>query len=190
MDYYVLERKGNNNNPLVRFKGLSRPFHLPEPMQVTEPVELVLNSPVPRKPEMIDYHSMGGFHLVSEKVKTVLETVKTKGVQLVPGVVDVKGVPHNYWVIHAYTIIDCLDLDNSIYKRAKIGWIIDLTKIVLDTERLSKIEEHERLIFTVKEYTGVILFHKIIRDTIMSIDPKGFRFIHVDEWSDGVAFGA
>lgn len=189
MKYYVLERGGNNNNPLVGFKGRSTAFSKPYPMKVENPVELILRDPVPRNPEMIDYHSMGGEHLMSAKIKDVLEPLKIDGVQLVPGIVNVNGTQYDYWILHVYKEIECLDKEFSVlYIDESDGDILDVSKISLNTEELATYSDYKRLIFRIEEYSSIILFHEKIKKAIMDVDPIGFRFIPVEEWNDGSAF--
>ena len=190
MKYYVLENGGGNYNPLVDFKERSRPFNLPQPMQIDKPVELILGEPIPGKPVMIDYHSMGGIDLISDKVKNVLEPMDIDGIQLVPAQVDVNGTFYDYWVIHVYKRIECLDRDFcNLLIDEDDDEILSIRKIALDKDELGEYNESKRMVFRIEEYSGMTLFHEKVVDVIMSVEPDGFRFIDVDEWTDGSAFG-
>jgi len=49
-------------------------------------------------------------------------------------------------------------------------------------------ELRKRLIFELTEDTSVTLFHQSIKEMIMSINPKGFKFIPAIDWYSDISF--
>ena len=82
-EYYLIRPVFDGTIPTVRDKdGCSR---------YADIMRLMLASPVPKKPRMVDYHSLDGADAVySQKVYDVLKPMKIKGVDLKPVIITGK----------------------------------------------------------------------------------------------------
>lgn len=191
-DYYIVMRENNPKYPLLGWRQdyLIRSM---EPFNIDEPIKLRVGDPVPKKYEMVDYHSLPE-SVISEKIKNVLEPINIYGTQLLPTTVEgEKGDVYSYYLLHIYNEISCMDKRKSKYE----DWgdpddeddiDFDISKLVLDEDVIKTIPLEKRLVFRLVEDTSKNLFHKSIRDTIMAKDPKGIKFVDVDDWTDGSSF--
>jgi len=59
---------------------------------------------------------------------------------------------------------------------------------VLDEKILVMFELRKRLIFELAEDTSVTLFHQSIKEMIMSVNPKGLKFIPAIDWYSDISF--
>lgn len=189
-EYYVIGRANNNNHPLLGWGQSSLPFNKGKPVQVTEPIKLVLGPPIPDHPVMADYHSLPR-PVIGKKIKDVLEPLNIDGIQLVPAKVDARdkglGVL-DYWLVHVFNEIECMDKDKSISTYDSLGDASDIKKLVLSETELNPIPLDMRLIFRLAECSPTHLFHQSIVDKILAVKPEGVRFIRVDQWSHGSSF--
>jgi hypothetical protein len=195
-EYFIVERENNNNHPLLEWAGttfqgpLARSARDSRPVQFTEPIQLKLGAPIPPMPEMVDYHSLPE-PIIGQKIKDVLEPLNIEGIQFIPAKVDTRdkglGV-FDYWYLHVYNRITCMDKEKSVCSYSPSGRITDIKKLVLADYELKHLPLEERLIFVLKEYTSVYLFHESIKDKIMSDNPVGIRFFRVDKWGSSAAF--
>ena len=187
-DYYILARSNNDNYPLLEWDQKSGMFRKWKPVAISDPVSLRLGEPVPNNPEMVDYHSLPK-PVVSEKINNILEAMEIYGIQLLPAKVKVNNDELDYWFVHIFNKIACLDLEKS---QCEIddddGGVLDIMRLVLNDAVLEEIPLEHRLVFVLSEYTAVYLYHETVRDAIMSVNPVGLRFFNVDEWSTDSAF--
>ena len=187
-DYYILVRSNNDNYPLLEWDQNSGMFRKWKPVTISDPINLRLGEPVPANPEMVDYHSLPK-PVVSEKIKNILDPMEIYGIQPLPAKVKVNNDELDYWFVHIFNKIACLDMAKSIYKTTKnSGRVIDITHLVLNEDVLEEIPLENRLVFVLSEYTAVYLYHETVKDAIMSVNPVGLRFFRVDEWSTDIAF--
>ena len=188
-EYYIISRANNNNHPLFEWDQLSGMFYKGRPVEISEPVKLRLGSPVPKKPEMVDYHSLPE-SVVSEKIKDVLEAMNIDGIQLVPVKIQGKneGEFYDYWLMHIYKKIPCMDWKKSDYKVSESGRL-SVRKLVIDEAVVKDIPLEKRLVFELKEGASLFLVHKSVRNSVMAVNPDGVEFIDVDEWGIGSSFG-
>jgi hypothetical protein len=185
MDYYVLERTNNNNYPLLSWE---EPSFRDELVVRATPVRLRLGKPVPKKPQMVDYHPLPE-PVLSRKVRDVIDPMCLREVQLVAAKVAVDGQSLDYWILHVYRYVEALDMGMSRYTtRPSDGGISILEKVALDDKKLAEIPLDERLLFRAKEYESLVLFHQHLKDAIEAVKPVGLRFFHVRDWDDTVAF--
>ena len=189
-EYYIIMRANNNNHPLLGWRQESGMFYRDEPVEIDEPVRLGIGKPVPKNPVMADYHSLPE-SVVSEKIKNVLEPMNIEGIQLVPAVVEgvKKGESYDYWLLHIYSCISCMDREKSTYKISKSGTSISIEKLVVDEAVMKEIPLEKRLVFELEEGASLFLVHKSVRDAVMAVNPVGVEFIDVDEWGIGSSFG-
>ena len=188
-EYFVIERGGSNNYPLLEWDQSSGLFDKGKPVTVTEPIKLRLGAPVPAKPEMVDYHSLPE-PVIGERIKNLLEPMNIYGIQLIPANISVEEEIYHYWLLHVFHEISCLDKDKSICAYSKRGRVIDIKHLVLDENILQEIPLEKRLIFVLRESTSTYLFHRSIKDSIMALDPasKGIQFFCADVWGSDVVF--
>ena len=185
-EYYLVRPVFDGTIPTVRDKdGCSRYAGI---------MRLCLASPVPKKPRMVDYHSLDGADAVySQKVCDVLKPMKIKGVDLKPVIITgKKGEEHcNYYFADIYNEILSFDKERSVYdlfNDEEVDRWLCVDKIVLNTELLSKIPLEDRLIYVSIEHSGQILYHKSVVDTIMPANPVGVTFIPVVTWNPEMMF--
>jgi len=95
----------------------------------------------------------------------------------------------NYWFLHIWNRISCLNREQSeVDIDEDDGMIWDIDKLVLDEEKLNAFKLEQRLIFELAEDSSVILIHQSIKDVIMSVNPTGFRFVNASEWYSDIVF--
>ncbi|MBI1425719.1 MAG: hypothetical protein GC149_20010 [Gammaproteobacteria bacterium] len=195
-EYFVIESTNNNNYPLLEWdddEDLEIPLAhsardgIPLPVPLPHPIKLVLGEPIPRKPQMVDFHELPE-PVVGKKIKDVLEPLSIDGIQLLPAVVTTDFGVFDYWYLHVYNEIECMDRDRSISTYSNLGDASDIKKLVLAEHELDSIPLDMRLIFVLKESTPTYLFHQSIVDKILAVKPEGVRFFRVDQWSHGSAF--
>jgi hypothetical protein len=109
------------------------------------------------------------------------------GVQLFPAEVrnprDPFSTPHNYWFAHILNRIGCLDMEKSELRTNRSGMrILSIDALVLQEQVLSLIELEKRLIFSLAEKTFLLLVHETLKQTILSLNPMGCRFISTEDW--------
>ena len=184
-EYYIIERENSSNYPLL-IEDDGCPFYIKkkEYIEDAEHMFFCLGAPIPRKPEMVDYHPVP-YTVVSKKIYDILEPMKIKGIQLIPATITGKDneLYEDYFYLHIYNIYDFLDKDLSIYDWDDfINQAEDIEKIVISKD-IKNIPIEQRLIFKLKEDPTFELYHQTIVDKIMESSPKGLRFINVEEWN-------
>jgi len=191
-EYYVIRRQNNDNYPLFSWDQSSGKFGLGRPVEVTEPVKLRLGEPIPPRFEWADYHSLPD-PVVSSRIYEALLPLDLYGVQFVPATVrnpkDPFSATRDYWFIHVWNRIACLDKENSELDIDEVdGRIWGIDKLVLDEKTLTMFELPKRLLFELAEKTSVLLVHQTIKDAIESVHPKGVRFFKATEWNSDKTF--
>ncbi|MDR0438378.1 MAG: hypothetical protein LBH22_08795 [Bacteroidales bacterium] len=195
-DYYMIGSTGEPNVPLLMnnddydVRGI-RFLSFDEHVDIDKPVYLALNPPVPPKPNLsVDYLTLPDA-VFSQKIADALLPLNIEGYQLVPAIiVDKKREEHkNFWIGHAFTTFECFDKEESIYDICPFTeeWD-DIEKLVMSNQLLEKTPLEKRLIFTSKETSRFIFYHKTIVDAIMSVNPLNIRFTSVENWFEGVQF--
>ncbi len=186
-EYYVLESENNNNYPMI---GASlRPRSQGRKLVEEYALNIYLDDPMPKKPEYVDFHTSGSVPVVSKNMKDLLEPLNIYGIQFITGTEGdvIEELKLDYYLLHIYSRIVCIDRNKSDISVGEIG-VSDVTSFVLDNEVLIKTPEEKRLIFKVREYGVIQLFHQSIVDVIESAGLKGLRFIPVKKWNDNAAF--
>ena len=155
-------------------------------------MKLRLRDPVSPTFELVDYHQLPD-PVVSPKLANVLALLNIHGIQLVPAVVRNPSDPyselHEYFFIHVWNRIACLDKDNSDLECNRDGTrIFGIQKLVLDEKVLNGISLPKRLIFELEEKPSVLLIHASVKSAIESISPKGVRFFKATDWNSDLAF--
>ncbi|HED33999.1 MAG TPA: hypothetical protein ENJ08_07270 [Gammaproteobacteria bacterium] len=190
-EYYVIKRENNDNYPLFSWDQKSGEFSMGKPVEYKDPVKLRLGEPISPNFEWVDYHSLSG-PVVSKRVADVLAPLNIHGIQLVPAEVRNPKDPFseikNYYFLHVWNRIHCLDKEKSELELYKDGSIFGIEEFVLDEKILGMFELRKRLIFELAEDISVTLFHQSIKEVIMAINPKGFRFIKATDWYSDIAF--
>lgn len=81
-----------------------------------------------------------------------------------------------------------MDKEKSVSTYTDRGTASHISKLVLSETELEPIPLDMRLIFVLKEYTPLYLFHQSIVYKILAVKPEGVRFIRVDQWNHGSSF--
>ena len=188
-NYFRVHRSNDDQIPLLNSDD-DCPQYLSKKKSIENP-ELLLfkfGEPIPRKPKMADYHSSPK-SIISKKIFDVLEPLKIEGIQLLPAQIRGKNddVYSDYWAIHVYNRIRCVDPDLSDCTIDTFN-LEDVNKIVLDEKILSKIPLSKRLVFRLEEDTAFQLFHSSIVDIIMKTNPEGVQFTNINNWHEGSFF--
>lgn len=190
-EYYIIERSGSGSFPLL-IEDDGCPYYIKEKKQIENPKHMFfcLGNPIPRKPEMADYHPVP-YTVVSHKIFEVIDPLNIKGIQLLPATITGKEdeLYEDYFYLHIYNIYEVLDRDLSEYDWDDfIGQASDIEKLILDKEAMNNISLEERLIFKLKEDPTFEFYHQSIVNKIIESNPRGLRFINVDDWNIGTAF--
>lgn len=190
-EYYVVERENNDNYPLFSLDQKSVGTGQGVPIQYSEPLQFRLRNPISSKFKWVDYH-IAPEPVISTDLASLLEKMVIYGIQLIPAnVSNSKGrrsESRDYFFVHVWNRISCLDTTKSDLIRMKSGMIFSIEKFVIDEIALQKIELKRRLIFELAEKTSILLMHQSIKDAIESIKPKGIRFIPAIEWNSDRTF--
>ena len=155
-----------------------------------ELIEMKFWEPYPKKPVMVDFHDDGTIGVVSKKIYNVLSPLNIKGIQLIPATIfdpKNKNTYEDYYFLHIYNYLECLDKDKSIYT-GSVDDIVIIKKMVLDTNVLSETPLEDRLIFRLGEMFTHQLFHETVVEKIMASSPQGLRFVKVENFNMGSAF--
>jgi hypothetical protein len=192
-DYYLMDEDYRETSPLLEEEDDQDIWFLEgnEPVEMEEPVRLCFGDPIPKKPILIDYHSMPD-SVVSKKIYDVLAPMNIYGIQLIPAVIrnnKTKKLYDNYWVIYVYNEIACLDRENADYEIDEDnGKVDDIETLVLDKKILSEIPLEKRLAFLLGEARSKCIYHKSVVEAIMSVNPEGIAFCPIEEWHEGIQF--
>lgn len=188
-EYYIIGRKDVPGAPLLRWDQQRFKFYKGLPVEISVPINLKIADPQPREPQKMDYLSLPK-PVISEKIKNVLEPLKIKGIQILPAKVKIsKEEFWDYWYLHIFNKIECIDFEKSDCVFADSdGKILNISSLVFDNKKLDKIPLEERLIFLPKEYASYEVFHKSIVEEIQAIEPTGLIWARVSEWDDGYTF--
>lgn len=193
-EYYIHLSVNDDNHPLIEGQddeARMGEFHGIE-IDLTQfdgdPLRLRLGKPVPKKPEMVDFHTEP-HPVVSAKIRDVIEPLGLFRVQFVPATVVVKKRAYPYWVVNNYNRIACVDEKRSVVQFDSAHVLLSITKLVLDDEVLSKIPLERRLYFVLKEDVSLSLMHRTVMDAVMATKPVGIRFVATSELNDASLFG-
>jgi hypothetical protein len=186
-EYYVLEPDNNNSYPMI--EADLEPHSQGRIVSGDYELDLYLSDPIPRKPEYVDFHTADSTPVVSKNMKDLLEPLEVYGIQFLKGTRGdvIEELNLDYYLLHIYSRIVCIDREKSDIDVSEVR-VSDVRSLVIDSEALLKIPEEQRLIFKVREYGVIQLFHKSIVDVIESAGLKGLRFIPVKKWNDNAAF--
>ena len=191
-EYYVIESENNDNYPLFSWDQLSGDFGMGRPIEYTEPVKFRLGDPLSPNFEWVDYH-VAPEPIISKKIVEALMPLDLYGVQFVPAKVRNPNDPFpevkDYWYMHVWNHISCLDKEKSEIRTNKTGTrIFAIDKLVLNEKTLSLFELRKRQIFELAEKTPLLLLHKTVKDAIESVNPKGCRFFKAADWRSDIVF--
>ncbi len=189
-EYYIIE--SNQDSCIFSWDQKSGSFGLGRPVIVTEPIKVRVGDPIPSNLKLVDFHEMPE-PVLSQRIVDVLMPMDIYGVQLVPAKVRTPQAPsdevQDYWFMHIWNRIHCLDIDNSKLEFSRSGRIIfGIDKLVLNEDVLESFELQNRKIFVLGESSSVLLVHKSIKDAIMSVNPVGCRFFKATEWNSDSSF--
>ncbi|PCI11842.1 MAG: hypothetical protein COB71_11035 [Thiotrichales bacterium] len=192
-EYYIIRRANNDNYPLFSWDQSSGQFGMGKPVEVKGPVKMRLGNPISPHFEWVDYHVVPD-PVVSPLIADALASLDLHGVQLVPAVVrhpkETGPFPevHDYWFVHVWHRIHCLDREKSEIEYYDGDKIFGIDKLVLDVKTLGMFELRKRLVFELAEKTSVLLVHESIKDAIEAVKPKGCRFFRATDWNSDCTF--
>lgn len=190
-EYYVLICEKNDNYPLFSWDQSSDAYGRGEAVNFNDVIKMKLSDPISPNYELVDYHKAPE-PVVSKKIYNVLESLKIYGLQLFPVQVKkskkITADEHNYWFLHIWNRIQCLDNKKSDLELYDDGSIFSVEKLVLDELALNSIDLDKRLIFELSENTSTILIHKSIKDKILLTNPVGLKFVEAGEWYSDIVF--
>lgn len=194
-EYYVIARENNDNYPLFSWDQSRGDYGLGRPVEINELIKLRMGEPISPNFELVDYHSLPTGPVVSQRIVDVLAPLEIYGIQLVPANVrnPIEDSPfaegNDYWFIHVWNRISCLDKENSDIEYDDVdGEIWGIEELVLDEKILNKFDLTKRLIFGLTEETSVLLVHQSLKDAIETVRPKGCRFFKSTEWHSDIVF--
>ena len=174
-EYFIIESENNGNYPMFSWDQSSGAFGQGRPVKIKQPVKMRLGEPVPANFEWADYYEVPG-PVVSRPIAEVLAAMKIYGVQLVPAKVgnpkEPDSVARDYWFIHVWNRISCLDRSNSELELYGDGTIFSIEELQLDENSLASVEPDKRLFFGLCEKRSVLLLHRSIKDAIESVKPR------------------
>jgi hypothetical protein len=181
----LIGRENKSQYPLLIEDSNCPPYSDEEEyIENPERMYFCFGKPVPKKPELADFHSSPK-SVISSKIYKVLDDMKIKGIQLIPATITGKNneLYEDYWFIHITNRYPALDRENSVYQWNEFieeAWAIE--KLVLNEEYLNAIPLDERLVFYLAENSVEQFFHKSVVDAIMATHPEGIRFVKVEDW--------
>jgi len=190
-EYYVLESENNDNYPLFSWDQKRGDYCTGKPAEFKDSIKMRLGDPLSSNFEYVDLHESPEF-FISPQVADILAPLDVYGIQLAPAEVKNPKDPFaeikKYCFLHIWNRIRCLDKESSELEHLKSGRIFSIDKLILDEKILTMFELRKRLIFELTEDISVVLFHESIKQVIMAINPKGFRFIPAVEWYSDIVF--
>lgn len=190
-EYYIIEGENNNNYPMFSWDQFENEYGLGKPVAYSEPLKFRLMEPISRNFEWVDYHELPQ-PVISKRILDALIPLDLYGVQFIPAKVRNQKNPsaklQDYWFVHIWNNISCLDRENSVFDSYDDGDIFDIEKLILKEKTLAGIELEKRLIFELSEDCTILLVHEKVKEAIMSVEPKGVRFIKATEWYSDICF--
>lgn len=182
-NYYVLHRANDERFPLFASDDPNRkPLYRAQWVNLPAPLVIRLGAPVPKSPVLVDYHSMPQ-HVFSRRVADAILALEPDNVQLVQAVVHFQGKDYDYAQLHAAVAVSgVLDMQKSQFD----GPILE--RIALNYDRIAELPEKQRLLIPMAEKACKFIFHETVKNAIEATGGTGFRFFHVDVWSDTVSF--
>lgn len=190
-EYFVIRRQNNDNYPLFSWDQIETEYGLGKPVEYKEPVKFRLGDPISPNFEWVDYH-VASEPVVSKRIVDALTPLGLHGVQFIPAKVrnprDPFSEPRDYWFVHVWNHIACLDKDKSELELYDDGSIFGIDKLVLKEKTLAMFELRKRMMFVLSEDVSVILVHQQVKDAIESVHPKGVRFFKAAQWNSDKTF--
>ena len=144
-----------------------------------------------KQDRFVDYYSSGSKSIVSKNFCDFINELNVDGIQFLEGTEGnvIKDLKLDYYYIHIFKRISCVDRNNSILDiNEETNRIRSIKKFSIDSEVLKHISIEERLMFFLDESVHIKLFHETIVRQIISSGMKGFKFVKVSEWGEGSAF--
>ncbi|MCG5053346.1 MAG: hypothetical protein KA712_10345 [Myxococcales bacterium] len=184
-NYYVLQRANDDRYPLFESDDPNRrPLFRAQWVTLPAPLVIRLGAPVPDDPVLVDYHSMPQ-HVFSRRLADAILALEPENVQLIPAMLHFRDKTYEYAQLHAAVAVSgVLDMNRSRFSPS--GSI--LKSISLHYDRIAELPEKQRLLIALKEEARKFIFHEDVKRAIEATGGVGFRFIHVDDWTDGSSF--
>lgn len=150
-----------------------------------------------RKRVVADYHYAHGYHVFSDRIKELIESLNVSDIDFLEAAIIDKKVDMvttiiGYSVMHVRRLIACFNKEKSRWKPPVFdpNKVMSIDNMVLDMDRLEKIPLQERLIFRLEECVHYHLFHESVVDAIAALEPAptGFRFVSVGAWHSAIGW--
>lgn len=193
-EYYYMVPTGINS-PLLDFvDSMTDSFMLykKEALDENYLIRFRLGEPIPRNPKMGDAHNNAQHLVISDKLKETMQTLQLRNVQYLPASIEnFKNAKlyENYWALHIYNLINCLDKEKSEFDTfGDTNDIVSIDELVFDNEILDKIPLEERLVFALGEKRLYMFFHASVVEKLVALQPQGVVFCSLAKWSDGFPF--
>ena len=190
LEYYVISSDFSPSLPLLEetfdvFDLLKQKNAL----DIESKIVFNLAKPSPINPTFGDHHSSPN-SVVSQKLADIISSFNIDNIQMLPSViVDDDGATYeNYYLVHIYNYIDCLDKTRSIIEIDNSTKSTSIKKMRLSSMTLNKIDLPKRLIFKLEEIPHLKIYHKSIVDAITSSEITGLKFYTIKDWYDGMQF--
>jgi len=194
-EYFFLGLVNNPNYPMLDldddFEDYAMDFLRAKPIDYAETIQLMFSEPVPKNPQMADYHSfITSSPVFSEKLKKVIEDIHIKDIQFIPVLIRnekdefIKG----FHAIKVCNLIHCADLERSEYDLLGNGKIGSFSKLVLDNQKLDEISLADRLIFAVGEKRTYVLYHISVVEKMLDAAPRGMTVYRLAGWDSSAPF--
>lgn len=182
-EYYKVHRKNDNDVPLLNPEtGCPKYLYQKKAIENPELLTFKFGPPIPKKPKITDFHT-SPYSVISSNIFNVLSVRNIYGVQLLACTIRGNNdkIYTDYWAVHAYQRIRCIDLANSdcIIDDVMISYV---KKLALDKKTLKAIPLEKRLLFRLGEDSSYELYHISIMEAIINVNPGGIRFTDIEKW--------
>lgn len=187
-EYFYLKSIGENY-PNLQYEGGQDSFETSDEFRLKKGIRrLCFSHPIPDDPEMADFHYLKDYSpVISERMKNLLENMNLRNIQFLPTEIRNKEgnvVEGNYYIIHVYNMVKCLDREKSNWEpcsfKEDIATLVH--SLVINNEELHKVPLEERLVFALYEQRVHVLYHRSVVDKLLEIEPKGMTIFRLSKW--------
>jgi hypothetical protein len=121
--------------------------------------------------------------VASPRLSKVMKKRKLPHVEYLPlTIIDHKGraASKDYCIIHPVDLVDCIDLERSVYKKGAIlpGSIDSVTRLVLDESRIPA----DRQLFKLRGFREVTVAHRDLADALDEENFTGLTWQRIQDY--------
>lgn len=194
-EYYTFFPIWGENTPTIDFADGIDSFDFPEEGPITQynVIKFEFEEIKPKNPQMCDFLSgtEPDGEAFSKKFIDIVQSFSPKGNQFIPATIydpkNKKDYP-DYFYIHTYAHIVCLDREKSEIDIFDDGDVLSVDGVSFDTAIMESIPLEERLIFRLGEWNVLRFIHKSIVDKLIAEGITGIRFVSAADYNAGSAF--